>query len=264
MFQIAVDPIIEDLSTDDCFRFRVSARLTHAPSLLFLGAGVGECSSNETKYKWRKTWSEKEYEATPEDRRRKKFGRYKSDSGSWKEFEEMQIRQEPADMANTCLKMAKKRAQIDGTLTVTGASSMFQQDLEDLSQEVVETFADGTPVSDAPEPIKKTTAKPKETASASQNPPSTEGPNQEVKPVPTPGDTVTEPQLKMLFALQKQVDMPDDRLKQFLAPLGVTSRKNIPKALFQKVIDFVDPEFKFHQAQGGRKSEPVQQEEEPF
>jgi hypothetical protein len=36
-----------------------------------------------------------------------------------------------ADVYNTVLKMAKKRAQIDATLTVTGAADMFTQDLID-------------------------------------------------------------------------------------------------------------------------------------
>src|ERR1700674_1973830 len=135
MFQIAVDPMVEDLSSEDCFRYRVTTRLTHAPSGQFLGAGVGEASSDETKYKWRRTYSQKEYEATPVDRRRVKFSQYKDGNGMWADKEELQVRQDPADIANTILKMAKKRSQIDATLTVTGASSMFDQDLEDLPEQ---------------------------------------------------------------------------------------------------------------------------------
>lgn len=132
MFEIAVEPIVEDLSTEDCFRYRVTTRLTHAPSGQFLGAGVGEASSDETKYKWRRTYSQKEFDATPSDRRKIKYSQLKDSQGMWADKEELLIRTEPADVANTILKMAKKRSQIDGTLTVTGASSMFDQDLEDL------------------------------------------------------------------------------------------------------------------------------------
>lgn len=39
---------------------------------------------------------------------------------------------DPADQYNTALKMAKKRAQVDCTLTATGASDLLSQDLEDL------------------------------------------------------------------------------------------------------------------------------------
>jgi hypothetical protein len=143
MFRIAVEPLVEDLSTEDCFRYRVTCRLTDTRTEAFLGAGVGECSTNETKYKWKRTYSQKEYEATPPDRRRSKWVSYRDDHGQPQEVEQWMIRQEPADVANTVLKMAKKRAQIDGTLTVTGASSMFSQDLEEdeLADERTETPA---------------------------------------------------------------------------------------------------------------------------
>lgn len=39
---------------------------------------------------------------------------------------------DPADVENTCLKMGKKRAFIDGTLTTTATSGLFSQDLEDM------------------------------------------------------------------------------------------------------------------------------------
>lgn len=128
MFEMAVDPIVEDLSTEDCRRYRVTCRILHAPSGNFLGSGVGECSTDETKYKWKRTYSKKEYDAADPDRRKIKFSQFKGNNGMWEDKEEYLIRTEPADLANTVLKMAKKRAQIDATLTVTGASSMFTQD----------------------------------------------------------------------------------------------------------------------------------------
>ncbi len=44
----------------------------------------------------------------------------------------------PADYYNTCLKMAKKRALIDGTLNATGASHIFTQDVEDMEEEIIQ------------------------------------------------------------------------------------------------------------------------------
>jgi hypothetical protein len=41
-------------------------------------------------------------------------------------------KQDPYTLANTCLKMAKKRAQIDATLTIASLSDVFTQDLEDM------------------------------------------------------------------------------------------------------------------------------------
>jgi len=145
MFRLAVEPIVEDLSTEDCFRYRITVRLTDSRTEAFLGAGVGEASTDETKYKWKRTYSQKEYEAMPPDRRRSKWITYRDDHGQPQETEQFMIRQEPADLANTVLKIAKKRAQIDATLTVTGASSMFEQDLEpDESGD--ESRAEVTPV----------------------------------------------------------------------------------------------------------------------
>lgn len=42
--------------------------------------------------------------------------------------------QDPYTLANTCLKMAKKRAQIDATLTVASLSEVFTQDIEDMAE----------------------------------------------------------------------------------------------------------------------------------
>lgn len=141
-FRIAVDPSVEDLSTRDCFRYRVTLRGI-LPSGEIVGAGVGECSTDEEKYHWRAAVNDKEYQATPDDRRRIKYIKPQS----WnKEGEVFQVRTNPADVANTALKMAKKRAQIDLTLTATGASDCFSQDLEDLPEEVRDELVreDGT------------------------------------------------------------------------------------------------------------------------
>lgn len=49
--------------------------------------------------------------------------------------EKKYVNQDPYTLANTCLKMAKKRAQIDATLTIASLSEVFTQDVEDLPQE---------------------------------------------------------------------------------------------------------------------------------
>lgn len=46
--------------------------------------------------------------------------------------EKKYVNQDPYTLANTCLKMAKKRAQIDATLTIASLSEVFTQDMEDL------------------------------------------------------------------------------------------------------------------------------------
>ena len=127
MFNLAATPTAEDLSTPDCIRYRVHVTITHAPSGIILGTGIGEASSAESKYQWRSVVCDEEWNETPKDRRRTK----------WKEghsgpYAMRQVRAEMEDVANTVLKMAKKRAQVDAVLTVTAASDLFAQDIEDL------------------------------------------------------------------------------------------------------------------------------------
>lgn len=139
-FRIAVEPEIEDLSTADEIRYRVKARGVHQTTGTIIGVGVGECSSNEEKYRWRDAVCDEEFDTTDEDRRRVKFQR-KHGGGVVKRF---QVRAEPADIANTVLKMAKKRAQIDLCLTALAASDIFTQDAEDLP-EGMQAMADDRP-----------------------------------------------------------------------------------------------------------------------
>lgn len=122
-FRVADAYQVEDLSTPQVVRYRVTCTGMHQTSGVVLGSGMGEASSGEEKYKWRKAYQE-EYNATPADMRRIKKGKYTT----------MQVRTEPADLANTILKMANKRAKIAMTINVTACGAMFGQDLEDMDE----------------------------------------------------------------------------------------------------------------------------------
>jgi hypothetical protein len=128
-FHIAPSYKVEDLSTEDCARYRVTCTGTHQATGIVMGEGMGACSSNEEKYKWRKVNSNAEFDAAPENRRRVKYG---------KDYETKQVRTECADIDNTVLKMACKRAQVAMALNVTAASDIFTQDIEDLPEELRE------------------------------------------------------------------------------------------------------------------------------
>lgn len=159
-FHIGVDPSgdsVTDLSTPDEIRYRVAARGFSQVSGVLLGVGVGECSSSEEKYKWRKPVCDQEFEETPEDRKRTVWKTYDG-----KPYQQKQVRTNPSDVANTILKMAKKRAQIDMTLTVTAASDVFDQDLEDLPEGMVGENGETKPPVRTPQ--KKETPKPTEAA----------------------------------------------------------------------------------------------------
>lgn len=132
-FRLSADPEITDLSDGDQIRYLVKVRLISSGGL-FVGAGIGECSSNEEKYKWRRAICDEEFDEVPIDRKREKWSKGFQNKPNYKQ---KQIRTEPADLANTILKMAKKRALIDAVLTCTAASDCFTQDIEDLPEEYI-------------------------------------------------------------------------------------------------------------------------------
>jgi hypothetical protein len=133
-FHIDTDYEIDDLSTADCYRYRVKCVGKHQQTGIRLGAGMGACSSSEEKYKWRKAICDEEFELAPENRLRIKFGK-----GSDGPYKVKQLRAEQDDIDNTVLKMACKRAKIAMVLDVTSASDIFTQDIEDLPEHLRES-----------------------------------------------------------------------------------------------------------------------------
>jgi len=217
-FRIAVEVEVEDLSTSDCFRYRVKTR-GYLPNNELVGCGIGECSTDEEKYKWRGAVIEKEFETTPEDRRRIKYGR---PSQYNKTGETKQVRTNPADLANTALKMAKKRAQIDLTLTATGASDVFDQDIEDLPAEYVEENIKGAAQGGKPE-VKAPKARDKKE------------PVQEAEIVD--GPTITEGQIKMVRTKLIKAGLLDRDLLMFLQ---IPKMEDIKQSELTAIVQQVD------------------------
>jgi hypothetical protein len=137
-FHIEASFVIDDLSTREQFRYRAKCIGTHQLTRIKLGEGLGACSSMEQKYRWRRA-ADEEFDRTPEDRRRFKYG-YNQEERRW--YEVKQVRAEHEDIENTILKMACKRAHVAMTLNVTAASDIFSQDIEDLPEHLREA-ADG-------------------------------------------------------------------------------------------------------------------------
>jgi len=130
MFGLAVRPIVEDLCVIDNdthqvleVHYRVRAEVVNQATQLIVGYGIGECTTAEEKYAWTYCNNDAQWDDTDPTRQRIKYGKNNSTS--------RQIRATPQDKANTILKMAKKRAQVDACLTTLACSDMFEQDLED-------------------------------------------------------------------------------------------------------------------------------------
>jgi hypothetical protein len=139
VFRIAPSFDVSDLSDGDVIRYRVTCTGTHQVTGLVLGSAMGEASGGEEKYKWRKPVCDQEFEEMPPHLRREKWMKGYSGGAPYKQ---KQIRTEPADAANTILKMAVKRAHVAMVLAVLAASDIFGQDLEDMERNLREHLVD--------------------------------------------------------------------------------------------------------------------------
>jgi hypothetical protein len=130
--------------------YELTIELYHMPTNIAVSQGVGTCTTMESKYRFRvapKTVTDRpvprEYwdarnagdkQATEALLGGKGFGTKKVDN-QWyitEGSDEKVEHDNPADYYNTVRKMAKKRAKVDATISATGASAIFTQDVEDL------------------------------------------------------------------------------------------------------------------------------------
>lgn len=152
LFRMNPDYDVEVIEMDRAHReYRIKCRLTNS-SGEFIGAGVGSCSTMEGKWRFRVAPKQLTDRQVPQgywDLRKSDpkaaqemlggigFSTKKNESGIWMVAEGTSEKVEhdnPADYYNTCLKMAKKRALVDATLTRTAASDIFTQDIEDIKE----------------------------------------------------------------------------------------------------------------------------------
>ena len=118
--------------------------------------GVGSCNSWERKYRWRSgAICSSCGQALRKSKQKEEWYCWRKTGGCGdtfplEDFQAQQIENEdPLDLDNTLLKMARKRAYIDATLTAHAASGLFTQDVEDQQQSAKSPQAD--------EPAKKKT-----------------------------------------------------------------------------------------------------------
>jgi hypothetical protein len=128
--------------------FQITCNIFNIQTEQFLGSGVGSCSTMESKYRFRTGPGESTGKPVPREywdtRKENPAGAQaliggrghttkKDENGTWMIFRqgERVEHDNPADFYNTVLKMAKKRAHVDAILTVTAASDIFAQDIEE-------------------------------------------------------------------------------------------------------------------------------------
>ena len=92
--------------------------------------GLGHANSKEKKWALEFVYEKDLPEGTDKDLLRKK--KIETQKGTFYKYE---VEADANSKANTILKMAKKRAQIDAVLSVASLSEIFTQDFDDLPQE---------------------------------------------------------------------------------------------------------------------------------
>jgi len=204
-------------------QYMVTTVLTHIPTGVRWGSGLGSATTMESKWRYRTgpvEWTDnpvpKEYwdlRKSDPDKAQSMIGgrghtvRKHPDTGKWVVCIQGEKIENPniADVYNTALKIAKKRSLVDAVLTVTGASDLFTQDLEDsdVAVNVVETVA--------PAPVKTATAgiMPQEKSDAVAPAPDAPAPGNG-----NGGDTHQDPRTNIRTMLQEIVSHlnPDNQL----------------------------------------------------
>jgi len=144
------------------YRARVTVALIHRRSGVTVAEGVGEANTMEGRYRWR--WVPEWKVPKNLDKNTLHYEEKKDKNGQT--YKAYRIpNEDPWALWNTVLKMAKKRALIDATLSATRSSGIFTQDAEDLEEwieagQAVEGYTQAQP--QPPRVPKPSTAKNKE------------------------------------------------------------------------------------------------------
>ena len=218
-----------------------------------LATGIGSCSTMESKYRYRggeKTgtgqpvpteyWNLKKAGKSSEAQALlggREFAPGKID-GVWQICETGAKMENPdiADTHNTVLKMAKKRAYVDGILSATAASDIFTQDIEDMpagSINVDKVTVEAVKPNVAM-PKEKTTPPPPSAADESPFSPDEETPSEAVEKKPF--NPISLPQSKRLYAIYKGNNYTEQEVKEFLQKnFGISSTREIEREYYDDI-----------------------------
>lgn len=150
--------------------YDVTCTLTHQPSGATVGEGVGSASTLEKKYRYRNEdmptgvelpaawWTKRDKSNLPkimknngvQPKSAEAMRKQKLELAAGKVDGKFQVvyrrrieNPDPADLYNTVVKMSKKRALVDATITALAVSDMFSQDPEVVSDEHEEIETEG-------------------------------------------------------------------------------------------------------------------------
>lgn len=251
-FRLVPDPEVEVIDLPNEHReYRVKVRLS-TQNGIFLGAGVGSCTTMEGKFRYRKadlTCPECGKDSIIKGKA--EFGGgwlcYQKKGGCGKKWTdadnpfgvitEKVEHDNPADYYNTCEKMAFKRALVSATLTVTAASDIFTQDIEDMP-EVLPSTKDNKPAIQPPQgkntnPVHDAFDNEKQRIDPTPNPEGDKAP-ESTEPI------ISEAQAKRFYAIAKSSGYEDAEIHTWLKDsYGLESSKQIPKSKYEEICKLV-------------------------
>ena len=229
--------------------YQVRCTLVHIPTGRVCGEGIGLCSTMESRYRYRKAErtcphcsnaaiikGKAEYGGGYICFQRKGGCGAKFNDNDPAIINQPTGRVENADLAdvhNTILKMAKKRALVDATLTTTAASDIFSQDIEDF---VDDSVHEETKPKVLPTPTTESTLKivPKPNVSAELS--ATKDTKSHQGPLATKG------QLEIITLALRRGRINENSLQQYLTTLGISELQALPQGLVNTVLKWIQEE----------------------
>ena len=133
---VEITKSVEDWKAQPAFfAYTITCRLVRKRDGIVMAEGVGSCNSMEVKYRYRheKNWHTSRPAGEAWEQKETAKGKVY--------WTRRALNEDTADLCNTILKMAKKRALVDATLSATRSSELFTQDIEDMQQAEVSTGA---------------------------------------------------------------------------------------------------------------------------
>ena len=214
--------------------YEVICTLRNIESEKVLAQGVGYCSSMEGKYRFRSENTGKpvppEYWETRDFKELggPQFSTRKVD-GKWIIFHKVE-HDNPADYFNTILKMAKKRAQVDATLTATACSDIFTQDVEEMRDLIAKDDPDVIDTTTADE--QKATDHGKKDEPVNKKQESSNGGSAE--------GLISEPQVVRFNARAKAKNWNAEELDRLLYEYDVVKPEQLNRGKYKNIIEKID------------------------
>lgn len=243
-FRLAPMLHVESRELGDGHReYQVRCTLVHIPTGRIFGEGVGLCSTLENRYRYRYAERVCPHCGKPTIiKGRAEYGGgwlcFQRKGGCGAKFGEQDpaiVHQQAgrvenldlADTYNTVLKMAKKRALIDATLTATAASDIFTQDLEDFTPEAADAAKSGA---QAPQAAPAPASKPAQPAATNGN-----------------HYRLNKGQLEIVQVAQRRAKISDADFKAYLsATYHVTDPKEVKQKDLNRILEWLEQQHARH------------------